>query len=117
MWYKNGCSNFSEEKRRHLSVLAAGEKSAMVYNDAEDGRLRCSCNFMQVIFLYGGVSDGLMIKGNEVVADIVTKAFWFLDANCRTHAVGKLEAGARREQARTRVSPDFPLPYLHLPNK
>jgi len=90
VWYQKGCSNFTEEKRRHLSVLAAGKLSAYVYNDTDDSRLRCSCDFMQLIFLYGDVSEGLMIKGNEMVADIVMNAFWFPDAYRPTHAVGKL---------------------------
>ena len=88
-WYQNGCSNFTDEKRRHLSVLAAGKLSAYVYNDTDDDRLRCSCDFMQLIFLYGDVSEGLMIKGNEMVADIVMNAFWFSDAYRPTHAAGK----------------------------
>jgi len=45
---------------------------------------------MQLILLYGDVSEGLMIKGNEMVADIVMNAFWFPDACRPTHAVGKL---------------------------
>ena len=73
-----------------MSVLAAGKLSAFVYHDSDDDRLRCSCDFMQLIFLYGDVSEGLMIKGNEMIADIVMNAFWFPEAYRPTHAAGKL---------------------------
>ena len=89
-WYSSGCSNFTEEKRRQLSVLAAGKLSAFAYYDSDDDRLRCSCDFMQLIFFYGDVSEGQMIKGNEMTADIVMNAFWFPEAYRPTHAAGKL---------------------------
>jgi len=89
-WYEKGCSNFTEEKRRKLSVLAAGKLSAYAYHDTDDDRLRCICDFMQLIFHYGDVSEGLMIKGNEMVADIVMNAFWFPDSYRPTHATDKI---------------------------
>ena len=89
-WYSSGCSNFTEEKRRQLSVLAAGKLSAFAYYDSDDDRLRCSCDFMQLIFFYGDISEGQMIKGNEMTADIVMNAFWFPEAYRPTHAAGKL---------------------------
>lgn len=85
-WYKNGCSNFNEEQRRQLSVLAAGKLAAYAYYDTDDYRLRCICDFMQLIFHYGDVSESLMIRGNEMIADIVMNAFWFPDAYHPTHA-------------------------------
>ena len=89
-WFRNGCGNLTEEKRRRLSVLAAGKLSAYAYHDTDDDRLRSSCDFMQLIFLYGDVSEGLTTRGNEMIADIVMNAFWYPDAYRPTNTLNKL---------------------------
>ncbi|KAF8574200.1 terpenoid synthase [Ramaria rubella] len=104
-WYAQGCSRLTEERRQKLSVLAAGKLSAYVYHDADDEHLRPSCDLMHLIFFYGDLTDGLQIKGNEMVADIMMNGLWFPNAYRPTHSPDKLQPD--REPDLSRLARDF----------
>ncbi|KAF8483210.1 terpenoid synthase [Gautieria morchelliformis] len=73
-WYQNGCSDFTDKKRKDLIGLKADVLAGYVYHDTDDEHLRVVCDFMNFIFLLDDVSDGLLTKDTKVLAHIVSNA-------------------------------------------
>ncbi|KAF8588089.1 terpenoid synthase [Ramaria rubella] len=88
-WVEQGCRVFTEDMRRHLRGLMAGQLAAYCYNKCSDERFRVICDFMLVLFLLDDLSDDLMTKDTEILADVVMNAIAFPEAYRPTHTKGK----------------------------
>ena len=74
-WFANGFSNFTEDGRRRLNGLKAGQLTAYCYNKTSEDRLRVVCDFMNFVFHLDDLCDNLKIKGTVILADLVMNAF------------------------------------------
>lgn len=88
-WVEHGCRVFTEDMRRHLGSLASGQLAAYCYNQCTAERLRLICDFMNVLFLLDDLSDELITKDTEVLADIVLNAMTFPQSYRPTNTKGK----------------------------
>lgn len=74
-WFEHGSPNFTEQKRRRLYGLKAGNLTAYCYNDCDDEHLRVVCDYMNYLFHLDDLSDGMMMKDTSVLSDVVMNAF------------------------------------------
>ncbi|KAF8528719.1 isoprenoid synthase domain-containing protein, partial [Gautieria morchelliformis] len=88
-WVENGCRVFTAAMRRHIAGLGAGQLAAYCYNQCSDERFRIICDFMLVLFLLDDLSDDLMTKDTEILADVVMNAMNFPESYRPTQTRGK----------------------------
>ena len=74
-WFETSCRGFTEDKRRRLYGLKAGQLTAYCYDGAEDDRLRVVCDFMNFLFHLDDLSDDLKARDTVILSDIVMNAF------------------------------------------
>ena len=90
-WVENGCRVFTPAMRRHMDGLMSGQLAAYCYNQCSDDRFRLICDFMLVLFLLDDLSDDLMTKETEVLADVVMNAMNFPESYRPTKTNGKVQ--------------------------
>lgn len=78
-WLDSGCPELSLKARRALHGLQAGELTAFCYPWCRPERLRVVSDFMNYLFHLDNISDGMMRRGTEELADCVMNALWFPD--------------------------------------
>jgi alpha-muurolene/germacrene-A/gamma-muurolene/(+)-delta-cadinol synthase len=74
-WFENGCRSFTEDKRRRLYGLKAGQLTAYCYHNTDDHRLRVVCDFMNFLFHLDDISDDLKATETVALSDVVMNAF------------------------------------------
>ncbi|KAF9449584.1 terpenoid synthase [Macrolepiota fuliginosa MF-IS2] len=75
-WLDTNCPDLNSKQRRALHGLQAGELTAFCYNTAEKERLRVVSDFMNYLFHLDNISDGMMTRETDVLANVVMNAFW-----------------------------------------
>ena len=88
-WLDDGCPELSPRGRKALYGLQAGELTAYCYPYCSTERLRVVSDFMNYLFHLDNISDGMMRKGTEELADSVMNALWFPDRYMPTACDGK----------------------------
>ena len=88
-WLDEGCPELSPRGRKALYGLQAGELTAYCYPYCSTERLRVVSDFMNYLFHLDNISDGMMRKGTEELADCVMNALWFPDRYMPTACDGK----------------------------
>ncbi|KAM5532938.1 hypothetical protein V8D89_013404 [Ganoderma adspersum] len=88
-WLDEGCPELSPRGRKALYGLQAGELTAYCYPYCSTERLRVVSDFMNYLFHLDNISDGMMRKGTEELADSVMNALWFPDRYMPTACDGK----------------------------
>ncbi|KAI3595869.1 terpenoid synthase [Moniliophthora roreri] len=88
-WLDENCPLLNEKRRKALYGLQAGELTAYCYNTTTDERLRVVSDFMNYLFHLDNISDGMMTKDTDVLADSVMNALWFTEFYRPTHHHGK----------------------------
>ncbi|KAF7331252.1 Terpene cyclase [Mycena kentingensis (nom. inval.)] len=76
-WLDYNCPTLSSKQRRALRGLKAGELTAHCYHTAAPERLRVVSDFMNYLFHLDNISDGMMTRDTEVLADAVMNALEF----------------------------------------
>ena len=77
-WLDQGCPEFTEKQRRKLYGLKAGELTAYCYPTCDDEHLRVISDFMNYLFHLDNISDGMLSKEADVLADSVMNALCLL---------------------------------------
>ncbi|PPQ86910.1 hypothetical protein CVT25_009796 [Psilocybe cyanescens] len=90
-WLDSNCPDLNLKQRRALRGLQAGELTAYCYHTASAERLRVVSDFMNYLFHLDNISDGMMTRETNVLADSVMNALWFSDMYVPTEAAGKKE--------------------------
>ncbi|PFH51684.1 hypothetical protein AMATHDRAFT_2790 [Amanita thiersii Skay4041] len=88
-WLDENCPDLNAKQRRALYGLQAGELTAFCYNTASPERLRVVSDFMNYLFHLDNISDGMMTRETNVLADVVMNAFWFSGRYMPTKKPGK----------------------------
>ncbi|ESK90199.1 hypothetical protein Moror_7733 [Moniliophthora roreri MCA 2997] len=88
-WLDTNCPTLNEKRRDALYGLQAGELTAYCYNNCPDHKLRVISDFMNYLFHLDNISDGMMTKDTDVLADSVMNALWFTESYRPTHTSGK----------------------------
>ncbi|KDR73677.1 hypothetical protein GALMADRAFT_72397 [Galerina marginata CBS 339.88] len=91
-WLDSGCPDLNPKQRRALRGLQAGELTASCYPTAPPERLRVVSDFMNYLFHLDNISDGMMTRETDVLADVVMNALWFSDKYMPTEASGKKQS-------------------------
>ncbi|TFK36365.1 isoprenoid synthase domain-containing protein [Crucibulum laeve] len=78
-WLDSNCTDLNAKQRRALRGLQAGELTAYCYHTTTPGRLRVVSDFMNYLFHLDNISDGMMTRETDVLADVVMNALWFSD--------------------------------------
>ncbi|KAK0482601.1 terpenoid synthase [Armillaria novae-zelandiae] len=78
-WLDTNCPDLNDKGRKALYGLQAGELTAYCYNTATNERLRVVSDFMNYLFHLDNISDGMMTKETDILADCVMNALWFSD--------------------------------------
>ncbi|XP_006463497.1 hypothetical protein AGABI2DRAFT_144791 [Agaricus bisporus var. bisporus H97] len=79
-WLDAGCPGLNSKQRRALYGLQVGELTAFCYNTVDTGRLRIVSDFMNYLFHLDKISDGLMTRETDVLANAVMNAFRYPDS-------------------------------------
>ncbi|KAI0780394.1 terpenoid synthase [Trametes elegans] len=93
-WLDEGCPELSPKARAALYGLQAGELTAYCYPYCSTARLRVVSDFMNYLFHLDNISDGMMRKSTEELADVVMNALWFPDHYEPTRCPGKPQPAA-----------------------
>ncbi|KAF8811256.1 terpenoid synthase [Phlegmacium glaucopus] len=88
-WLDANCPDFNAKQRRALRGLQAGELAAYCYPTAPPERLRVVSDVMNYFFYLDNISDGMMTRETDVLADVVMNALWFPDKYMPTNGAGK----------------------------
>jgi len=88
-WLDKGSPELSPKKRAAVYTLKSGILTAQCYPNCSDEHLRVACDFLIYLFHLDNISDGMMSKGTEQLADVVMNAHWFPDKYMPTRAPGK----------------------------
>ncbi|KAI0647578.1 terpenoid synthase [Trametes meyenii] len=90
-WLEAGCPELSPKARTALHGRQAGELTAYCYPTCAPERLRVVSDFMNYLFHLDNISDGMMGRGTEELADVVMNALWFPDRYVPTRCPGKAQ--------------------------
>ncbi|KAL4267704.1 Alpha-muurolene synthase [Pleurotus pulmonarius] len=90
-WLDSMCPDLSPKARKALWGLQAGELTAYCYPDSTAERLRVVSDFMNYLFHLDNISDGMMTRETDVLADSVMNALWYPEEYKPTHAKGKVQ--------------------------
>ncbi|KAL0946496.1 hypothetical protein HGRIS_012714 [Hohenbuehelia grisea] len=88
-WLDTSCPDLNEKQRKALWGLQAGELTAFCYPTCTAERLRVVSDFMNYLFHLDNISDGMMTRETDVLADSVMNALWFPEQYAPTSAPGK----------------------------
>ncbi|KAF9479291.1 terpenoid synthase [Pholiota conissans] len=88
-WLDSNCPDLNAKQRRALRGLQAGELTAYCYHTASPERLRVVSDFMNYLFHLDNISDGMMTRDTDALADVVMNALWFSEKYTPTSAPGK----------------------------
>ena len=88
-WLDLGCPELTPKKRAALYGLKAGELTAYCYTTCSAERLRVVSDFMNYLFHLDNISDGMMKRETDVLADAVMNALWLPETYKPTKAPGK----------------------------
>eukprot|EP00753_Platysulcus_tardus_P013398 PLAT3672.1.p1 GENE.PLAT3672.1~~PLAT3672.1.p1 ORF type:complete len:412 (-),score=-36.47 PLAT3672.1:340-1575(-) len=89
-WLDQMCPDLTPKKRKALYGLQAGELTAHCYPySITDNHLRVVSDFMNYLFHLDNISDGMMTRDTETLADAVMNALWYPHEYRPTHAPGK----------------------------
>lgn len=88
-WLASSCPDLTARQRRALHGLQAGELTAYCYPTASAERLRVVSDFMNYLFHLDNISDGMMTRDTDVLADVVMNGLWFPEMYRPTHTAGK----------------------------
>jgi hypothetical protein len=91
-WLDSSCPDLNARQRRALRGLQAGELTAYCYPTCTAERLRVVSDFMNYLFHLDNISDGMMTRETDVLADAVMNALWFPESYRPTSAPGKEQA-------------------------
>lgn len=99
-WLDKGCPELSPKARKALYGLKAGELTAFCYTSCDAHRLRVISDFMNYLFHLDNISDGMMTREADVLADIVMNALWFPDEYrpCKGQPAEEISAGKLARQ-------------------
>lgn len=78
-WLDTNCPDLNAKQRRALRGLQAGELTAYCYHTTTSERLRVVSDFMNYLFHLDNISDGMMTRETDVLADVVMNALWYSD--------------------------------------
>ncbi|TFK63351.1 terpenoid synthase [Pluteus cervinus] len=78
-WLDSNCPDLNVKQRKALRGLQAGELTAFCYNNTTPERLRIISDFLAYLFHLDNISDGMMTRETDVLADNVMNALWFTD--------------------------------------
>ena len=108
-WLDANCPDLNAGQRRALRGLQAGALTAYCYTTASRERLRVVADFLTYLFhLYDSffqkryvanqyryrrdnISDGMMTRETDVLADVVMNAVWYTDKYMPTNSPGKVQ--------------------------
>ena len=79
----------TDSKRAYLIMSNGSLLASYVYPSASYEDFRVCCDFMNWLFHLDNISDGMMRKGTEELADTVMNALWFPDRYMPTESPGK----------------------------
>jgi len=111
-WLDGSCPDLTPKQRRALRGLQAGELTAYCYPTCSSERLRVVSDFMNYLFHLDNISDGMMTRETDVLADAVMNALWFSEWYRPTKERGKeqgeeeLNAGKLARDYWARCIPD-----------
>jgi hypothetical protein len=88
-WLDTNCPDLNLKQRRALWGLQAGELTAYCYPNCTPQRLRVVSDFMNYLFHLDNISDGMMTRDTDFLADSVMNALWYSDRYMPTKAPGK----------------------------
>ena len=88
-WLDTNCPDLNLKQRRALYGLQAGELTAYCYPTCTSERLRVVSDFMNYLFHLDNISDGMMTRETDVLADAVMNALWFPERYKPTKTPGK----------------------------
>lgn len=90
-WLDTNCPDLNPKQRRALHGLQAGELTAYCYPTCTSERLRVVSDFMNYLFHLDNISDGMMTRETDVLADAVMNALWFPENYKPTQTPGKVQ--------------------------
>jgi len=76
-WLVKGSPELSPKMQAAIYTMNSGMLAAHCYPDCSDDHLRVACDFLVYAFLLDNISDGMMSKTTEQLADIAMNAHWF----------------------------------------
>ena len=88
-WLDLGCPELTPKKRKALYGLKAGELTAYCYTTCDAEHLHVVSDFMNYLFHLDNISDGMMKRDTDVLADVVMNALWYPEEYKPTHFPGK----------------------------
>ncbi|KAF7440249.1 Alpha-muurolene synthase [Pleurotus ostreatus] len=88
-WLDRLCPDLSPKARKALWGLQAGELTAYCYPSCSPDRLRVVSDFMNYLFHLDNISDGMMTRETDVLADSVMNALWHPEEYRPTRSPGK----------------------------
>ena len=99
-WLTDNCPEVADSPRAltALAGLRAGELTAMCYPTCAAARLRVVSDFMYYLFRLDDISDGMVRRGAEGLADKVMNALWFPDRYMPTTPEEYAGAGVHPEE-------------------
>ncbi|KIM48679.1 hypothetical protein M413DRAFT_83524 [Hebeloma cylindrosporum] len=91
-WLNSRCPDLNPKQRHALRGLQAGELTAYCYHTATPERLRVVSDFMNYLFHLDNISDGMMTRETDLLADVVMNALWYSEKYMPTKVPGKEQA-------------------------
>ena len=79
-WIDTNCPDLNHKQRAALYGLQAGELTAYCYPNCTAERLRVVSDYLNYLFHLDNISDGMMTRETDVLANAVMNAIWFPDA-------------------------------------
>lgn len=111
-WLQSNNPSFTPKQIKALRTLFAGKLTAQCYSTAPLQRLRVISDWMNYLFHLDDISDGMMTRETDVLADAVMNALWVPEYYKSTRAKGKeqpeeeLNAGKLARDFWNRCLPD-----------
>jgi len=78
-WLVDGCPELSPRRKAALYGLQAGVLTAYCYPWCPPERMRVVADFLGYLFHLDNISDNMMTKETDTLADVVMNAHWFSD--------------------------------------
>lgn len=78
-WLVDGCPELSSKRKEALWGLQAGLLTARCYPYCPPERMRIVADFLGYLFHLDNISDGMLTKETDVLADAVMNAHWLTD--------------------------------------
>jgi len=88
-WLDLNCPELTPKKREAVYTLKAGILTAQCYPFADDEHMRVVADFLVYLFHLDNISDVMVTKGTEQLADLVMNAHWIPETYIPTKTPGK----------------------------